>query len=115
MYSIHGCLQDVQDDIYNDEEDDKFTRLKIRDLNVLSEAIEAGRAILPHLEMLVVYRACSDPGPAVVEELILPIIQGRLEYLSRKHTAIQNAKQDQRNEELLAEAQAREPICNISQ
>lgn len=53
----------------------------------LKEMVEADCAMLPHLEMLVVERACNDPAHSLEDELLLPIVRDRIDSLARRPAA----------------------------
>ena len=57
------------------------------ELKEITEMNEAGSAILPHLEALVMNRACNDPGATIVSKLLLPIVQERIQTLAKEHAA----------------------------
>ena len=68
-------------------EEEAVRKQTVAELKSMTEMIEAGSAILPHLEMLVVHRTCSDPGANIVNKLLLPIVQERIQKLAKEHAA----------------------------
>lgn len=101
-------LQGMQEKLYSVEAEERLRNQVIEEINVLLQMEERGRAVLPHLEMSIVNRACSNPGAVVVEKLLLPLIQERLERLACQHTA-EKALEAQEN---LLEAEVGKDIMN---
>ena len=98
----------MQEKLYSVEAEEQLRNQVIEEIDVLLQMEERGRAVLPHLEMAIVNRACSNPGAVVVEKLLLPLIQERLERLARQHTA-EKALEAQEN---LIEAEVGKDIMN---
>ena len=93
---MQAYLQEVHPRLFSDEDDRRLCTQIIHDIKALTAVTEAGSAILPHLEMLVVDRTCNDPGRRVVNELLLPLIRERLERLAEEDAArkVQEAQEE---------------------
>ena len=71
----------------SDNDDRALCKRIFDDIKALTAVTEATSAFIPHFEMLVVHRACRDPGVLVVNELALPLIRERIESLAEKDAA----------------------------
>lgn len=80
-------MQDVQPRLFSEKDDRDLCKQLVHDIKALNIFTEAGRPILSILEMLVVHRACDDSGMLVVNQLVLPLIQERLEKLAEEEGA----------------------------
>lgn len=71
--------KDVRKQLYSSEDDVSFFN-RIKDALKSTEArLEEGRVVLQHLEMFLLNVACDDPGAATGTQLVLPMLQERLD------------------------------------
>lgn len=68
--------------LYGDEDYKNFFEWILDEVKIINKKLEAGNAVLHHLEMFLVNVACNDPGAAIGSSLILPILQERLDNLA---------------------------------
>lgn len=102
----HAHVQSVHSKLFSIEEEEEMRRLSDRGLEAMTDKLESGRAVLPYLEMLVVDKACSDPGAPVVNEVMLPILQERIERRAREHAA-------RKRKEAFMRAEVRESVSTL--
>lgn len=77
-------LQDVRRQFYGADDDQAFVLSISLESKVVDKIIEEGRAVLQLLEMHLVNVACNDPGAVIGNQLILPMLQERLDEEKRK-------------------------------
>jgi len=71
--------KDVRKQLYSEDDDRSFFN-RIKDALKSTEAcLEEGRVALQHLEMFLLNVACDDPGAAIGTQLVLPMLQERLD------------------------------------
>jgi hypothetical protein len=71
--------KDVRKQLYSEEDDRNFFN-RIKDaLKTTESRLEEGRVALQHLEMFLLNVACDDPGAAIGTQLVLPMLQERLD------------------------------------
>lgn len=71
--------KDVRKQLYSEDDDRNFFN-RIKDALKSTEArLEEGRVALQHLEMFLLNVACDDPGAAIGAQLVLPMLQDRLD------------------------------------
>lgn len=70
--------------LFDRREEEALKKKTTEELKSITEMLEAGAAVIPYFEMLVVNRACSDPGARVVQNLVLPLVQERIERLAER-------------------------------
>lgn len=71
--------KDVRKQLYS-EDDDRQLFNRIKDALKQTDArLEEGRVALQHLEMFLLNVACDDPGAAIGTQLVLPMLQERLD------------------------------------
>jgi hypothetical protein len=71
--------KDVRKQLYSGDDDVSFFN-RIKDALKSTEArLEEGRVALQHLEMFLLNVACDDPGAAIGTQLVLPMLQERLD------------------------------------
>ena len=83
--------QDVRRQLYGDEDDRTFFDWIRTELRAVEKKLEDGRAVLHHLEMFLVNVACNDPGAAIGANLVLPLLQDRLDAKALDYAAQQAA------------------------
>lgn len=105
--SVYACLQELQAQLTSEAEGRDITNKFLFTILAMIDQIEAGRAVLPYLEMLVIHRACSDPGALITNELLLPILQERV-TASAQETA---RKKEQELQEQRLKEQVRDRSC----
>ena len=99
---MYSCLQEVRPKFTSQAQELELTTQMRQQIRVQEEALEAGRAVLSHVVMLIVHRACSDPGSRVVKHAVLPIIQERLERMAKEQAAtIRQAQEELINAEVI--------------
>lgn len=82
--------------LYGEEDDRSFFDSIRQELKATDKKLEDGRAVLHHLEMHLVNVACDDPGAIIGSNLVLPLLQERLdahaqEFAAQKSAAAQEA------------------------
>ncbi|WIA33521.1 hypothetical protein OEZ86_006646 [Tetradesmus obliquus] len=71
--------KDVRKQLYSDVDDRAFfDRIKTA-LKAIEGRLEEGRVALQHLELMLTNVACDDPGAAIGSQLVLPLLQERLD------------------------------------
>lgn len=85
-------LQDVRRQFYGDEEDRLFLAAISSEIKAIDKIIDDGRAVLQLLEMHLVNVACNDPGAVIGNQLILPMLQERLDDEARQAAERQAAQ-----------------------
>lgn len=73
--------------LYGDEDYKNFFEWILDEIKVINKKLEAGSAVLHHLEMFLMNVACNDPGAAIGANLVLPILQDRLDSLALEYAA----------------------------
>ncbi|GAB4814795.1 hypothetical protein N2152v2_001841 [Parachlorella kessleri] len=86
--------KDLRRQLYGDEDDVAFFDIIKKQLKEIEKRLEDGRAALQHVENFVVNVACDDPGAAVGAQLVLPLLQERLDARALEFAA-QRAEQAQ--------------------
>ena len=82
--------------LYGEDDDRSFFDSIRQELKATDKKLEEGRAVLHHLEMYLVNVACDDPGASIGANLVLPLLQERLdahaqEFAAQKSAAAQEA------------------------
>lgn len=98
--------QDVRRQLYTDEDDRQFFQWIQKSMGQFEKRLNDGCAALHHLEMHMINVACDDPGAAIGAQLILPILQERLDA---KVAAFFARQADEAAEELLRMEEAEVP------
>lgn len=80
-------LQDVRRQLYGDDDYKNFFEWILDEIKHINKKLEAGSAVLHHLEMFLMNVACNDPGAAIGANLVLPILQDRLDALALEFAA----------------------------
>ncbi len=88
-------LQETYTQLSSEKEDEDVRKQLVDTLKEQKKIMDAGSAVLPHLEWVVVNRACSDPGASVVNNLVLPIVRERIEIAAKLYFAAKRAKAEQ--------------------
>ena len=87
--------RDVLRQLYGDADDRAFfDRIKTQ-LREAEARLEDGRAALAHLESAVVNVACDDPGAAIGSQLVLPLLQDRLDGRALQYAAARAAEAEE--------------------
>lgn len=87
--------KDVLRQLYGDADDRAFfDRIRVQ-LRGLEARLEDGRAALAHLENQVVNVACDDPGAAIGSQLVLPLLQDRLDGRALEYAAARAAEAEE--------------------
>ena len=73
--------------LYGDEDYKNFFEWILDEIKHINKKLEAGSAVLHHLEMFLMNVACNDPGAAIGANLVLPILQDRLDALALEFAA----------------------------
>ena len=80
-------VQDVRRQLYGDDDYKNFFEWILDEIKHINKKLEAGSAVLHHLEMFLMNVACNDPGAAIGANLVLPILQERLDALALEYAA----------------------------
>ena len=88
-------MQDVRRQLYGDDDYRNFFDWILDEIKLINKKLEAGSAVLHHLEMFLMNVACNDPGAAIGASLVLPILQDRLDALALEYAAEKAAEAEQ--------------------
>ena len=77
-------MKDVRRQFYGDEDDRAFVDGIRSEIRTIENILDEGKAVLQLLEMHLVNVACNDPGAVIGNQLILPMLQERLDIEARK-------------------------------
>lgn len=72
------ALQNLWPKLMTDKDEAKVYRALQAELEDLEGLVLEGRAALPLLEELLIRAACDDPGPVIMNQVVLPLLQQRL-------------------------------------
>jgi len=78
-------MQDVRYQLHDDKEDHRVYQLLQTQLSQIEKRQEEGRAVLPFLEAYLLSLACDDPGTIIGPQLVLPLLQKRLDAKAQEH------------------------------
>ena len=87
--------QDVRRQLYGDEDYKNFFEWILDEIKIINKKLEAGSAVLHHLEMFLMNVACNDPGAAIGANLVLPFLQDRLDSLALEYADQKAAEAEQ--------------------
>lgn len=71
-------MQNLWPKLMTDKDETKVYRALQAELEDLKNMVSEGRAALPLLEGQLMRAACDDPGPIIMDEVVLPLLQQRL-------------------------------------
>ncbi len=77
--------QDVRYQLHDDKEDQHGYQLLQTQLSQVEKRQEEGRAVLPFLEAYLLSLTCDDPGTIIGPQLVLPLLQERLDAKAQEH------------------------------
>jgi len=77
--------QDVRYQLHDDKEDQHGYQLLQTQLSQLEKRQEEGRAVLPFLEAYLLSLTCDDPGTIIGPQLVLPLLQERLDAKAQEY------------------------------
>lgn len=77
--------QDVRYQLHDDKEDHRVYQLLQTQLSAVEKRQEEGRAVLPFLEAYLLSLTCDDPGTIIGPQLVLPLLQKRLDAKAQEH------------------------------
>ncbi len=89
--------QDVRHQLHGDKEDQQGYQLLQTQLSKVEKQQEEGRAVLPFLEAYLLSLTCDDPGTIIGPQLVLPLLQERLDAKAQEH---HQQKLDQKKQEV---------------
>ncbi|KAL0028774.1 hypothetical protein WJX79_006642 [Trebouxia sp. C0005] len=76
---------DVRYQLHDDKEDHRVYQLLQTQLSAVEKRQEEGRAVLPFLEAYLLSLTCDDPGTIIGPQLVLPLLQKRLDAKAQEH------------------------------
>jgi len=77
--------QDVRYQLHDDKEDHHGYQLLQTQLSQVEKRQEEGHAVLPFLEAHLLSLTCDDPGTIIGPQLVLPLLQKRLDAKAWEH------------------------------
>lgn len=72
------CMQNLWPQLMTDKDDANLYRALQAELEHLEGMVAEGCAALPLLEAKLMSAACHDPGPLIMDQVVLPLLQQRL-------------------------------------
>ncbi|KAL0037732.1 hypothetical protein WJX77_009967 [Trebouxia sp. C0004] len=101
-------MQNVRYQLHDDKEDHRVYQLLQTQLLLIEKRQEEGRAVLPFLEAYLLSLACDDTGTIIGPQLVLPLLQKRLNAKVSSQRYLQDARQQElaalvASQQLLAE------------
>jgi len=78
-------MQDVRYQLHDDKEDQHGYQLLQTQLSHVEKLQEEGRAVLPFLEAYLLSLTCDDPGTIIGPQLVLSLLQERLDAKAQEH------------------------------